>query len=318
MISPSVYYAAARHAVPVVQSVRNYRLICASANLFRDDHYCADCVGRSFAWPSIAHRCYRGSVPGSAAIATMQAAHRLIGTWKNKVAVYVALTNYVRDRLIEGGFPAAKIVVKPNFVMSPPPYQGSPGRDYILYVGRIHPDKGVDTLLDAWATLQTDLTLKLVGEGSLPPVKAATGIGPVEHLGRLPLPEVYELMRGALCVVFPPKWQEPFGRVVVEAYAAGTPVIASRVGALPEMIENGETGLLFEPGNVADLARQIRKLLDGTINASSLGAAAHGVYRKKYSGDPNYRRLLSIYESVSPDLTERPAVADPDVEDALC
>ena len=121
MISPSVYYAAARHAVPVVQSVRNYRLICASANLFRDDNYCADCVGRSFAWPGVVHRCYRGSLPGSAAIAAMQAAHRLIGTWKNKVAVYVALTNYVRDRLIEGGFPAAKIVVKPNFVMSPPP-----------------------------------------------------------------------------------------------------------------------------------------------------------------------------------------------------
>ena len=317
-ISPSVYYAAARHRVPVVQSVRNYRLICASANLFRDDRYCDDCVGRGFAWPAIAHRCYRGSLPGSAAVATMQAAHRLLGTWTNKVATYVALTNYVRDRLIEGGFAAEKIVVKPNFVMTPSPEQPAPARDYVLYVGRIHPDKGVDTLLDAWATLQTDLTLKLVGEGEMPPVNAATGTGPVERLGRRPLPEVYELMRGALCLVFPPKWQEPFGRVVVEAYAAGTPVIASRVGALPEMIENGVTGLLFESGSTADLARQMRKMLDGTISAASLGAAAHCVYHEKYSAASNYRRLLLIYQSAISDVIKPPSLADQDVENVLC
>ena len=166
LISPAIYYAAQAEGVRVVQSLRNYRLLCPNAALFRDGRLCEDCVGRSVPWPGVVHKCYRGSRGATASVAAMLAVHRQLRTWQRMVDVYVALTGFARDKLIEGGLPADKIMVKPNFVAGDPaPGDGAGG--YALFVGRLSPEKGLGTVLEAWQRLRGALPLKIVGEGPL-------------------------------------------------------------------------------------------------------------------------------------------------------
>ena len=157
--SPSVYYAAARAGVPVVQTLHNYRLMCVNALLFRNGHICDECLGKSFAWPGIAHACYRESRSGSAVVACMAGMHRLASTWARKVTLYIAVSEFAREKYIEGGLPPEKIAVKPNFVYSSPT-AGAGGGGYALYVGRLSTEKGITTMLRAWDTRAADLAFK--------------------------------------------------------------------------------------------------------------------------------------------------------------
>ncbi|MCC2663159.1 MAG: glycosyltransferase, partial [Geminicoccaceae bacterium] len=187
LISPAIYYAARAEGVRVVQSLRNYRLLCPSAVLFRDGQLCQECVGRSVAWPGIVHACYRGSRGGTATVAAMLAFHRQLRTWERMVDVFIALTAFARDKLVEGGLPADKIVVKPNFVADDPaPGTGTAG--YALFVGRLSPEKGLGTVLEAWQRLRGAIPLKVVGEGPLcASAEHAAAQGPgIEYLGRRP------------------------------------------------------------------------------------------------------------------------------------
>ncbi|MEM9980255.1 MAG: glycosyltransferase, partial [Cyanobacteria bacterium P01_D01_bin.2] len=149
LISPSVYYAARAENVPVVQTLRNYRLICPNALFFRDGKVCEDCMGKAIPYPGIVHGCYREDRKASAAVASMVTSHRLLRTWPKMVDQYITLTQFARNKMIEGGLPADKIVVKPNFV-APEPKVGSGQGGYALYVGRLSVEKGLDTLLAAW------------------------------------------------------------------------------------------------------------------------------------------------------------------------
>jgi glycosyltransferase involved in cell wall biosynthesis len=134
--------------VPVVQTLHNYRLLCPNALFFREGRVCEDCLGKAFPWPGVAHACYRESRPASGTVAAMLFAHRTLGTWKGAVDLYVALTEFARRKFVEGGLPSEKIVVKPNFV-DPDPGMGQGRGDYVLYVGRLSKEKGLDTLLTA-------------------------------------------------------------------------------------------------------------------------------------------------------------------------
>ena len=263
LISPSIYYAARAEGVPVVQSLRNYRLICPNAELFRSGRVCEDCVGRRVPWPGVAHACYRDSRPATAAVATMIAVHNHLQTWRRMVDLYIAVTRFARDKLIEGGLPAERIVVKPNFVARAPAL-GTGAGGYALFVGRLSAEKGLSTVLDTWQRLRPAIPLKIVGDGPLAEaVETAAKRGPgVECLGRRPLQEVYELMRHARFMVLPSEWYEPFGRVVVEAFSCGTPVIASNTGGMAELIDDRRTGRLFRTGDADDLARAVGWALD--------------------------------------------------------
>ncbi|MEO0769675.1 MAG: glycosyltransferase, partial [Cyanobacteria bacterium J06649_4] len=261
LISPSVFYAAKAAGVPVIQTLRNYRLMCPNALFFRDGHVCEDCVGKPIPYPGILHGCYRESKAASAVTAAMIVSHRLLNTWTNKIDGYIALTEFARSKFIESGFPAEKIHVKQNFV-SPDPGVANGEGGYALYVGRLSTEKGLDTLLQAWELLDSKIELRIVGDGPLSDqVQAATQKSDrIRWLGRLPVEEVYELMGNAQFLVFPSKWYETFGRVAVEAFAKGTPVIASEIGAIAEIVHTGKTGLLFEAGNPNDLAAKVHEL----------------------------------------------------------
>jgi len=296
LISPSVYYAARAEGVPVVQTLHNYRLLCPNALFFREGKVCEDCLGKPIPYAGVMHGCYRGSVVASGGVATMLTVHRAMKTWTQAVDLYIALTEFARQKFIEGGLPAEKIVVKPNFV-NPDPGVGSGQGNYALFVGRLSVEKGLDTLLDAWERLGTKLPLKIVGDGPLVDqvVEATQRLPQVEWLGRKPMEEVHALMGEATVLVFPSKWYETFGRVAVEAFAKGTPVIAAKIGAIAELVDSGRTGLHFRPGDAADLAAQIEWILANPAQLAHMRQEARAEFEAKYTAQKNYETLLEIY-----------------------
>ncbi len=297
LISPSVYYAGRTARVPVVQTLRNYRLLCPNSLFFRDGHVCEDCMGKFVPWPGIVHTCYRDSKTATATVGGMITIHRLLRTWDHMVDLYVALTEFARKKFIQGGIPADKIVVKPNCVYPDPGIGGGAG-GYILFVGRLSAEKGVSTLLDAWQQVGHGRRLCVVGEGPLRPVveEASRRMPEIEYLGRQELAEVYRLMGEAEAVVFPSEWYETFGRVAIEAFAKQTPVVAARIGAIAEVVDDGRTGLLFEPGNVGDLCRQLEWVWSHPGAMVEMGQEARREYEAKYTASRNYEMLMEIYE----------------------
>ncbi|WAL62758.1 glycosyltransferase family 4 protein [Thermocoleostomius sinensis] len=296
LISPSIYYAAKAEGVPIVQTLHNYRLLCPNALFFRGGQVCEDCLGKVIPYPGVQHGCYRENKVASAGVATLLTVHRFMRTWTKTVDLYVALTEFARQKFIEGGLPAEKIVVKPHFI-HPDPGLGQGSGGYALYVGRLSVEKGLDTLLDAWTLLGDRIPLKIVGDGPLSDrvIEATQRLPKVEWLGRKPLAEVYRLMGEATCLIFPSKWYETFGRVAVEAFAKGTPVIAANIGAIAELVDNGRTGLHFCPGDPDDLSKQVKWLLENPATLAHMRQAARAEFEAKYTVERNYQELINIY-----------------------
>jgi glycosyltransferase involved in cell wall biosynthesis len=300
LISPSVYFAAKDAGVPVVQTLRNYRLLCPNALFFREGKICEDCLGKPVPYPGVVNQCYRNSTAASAGVATMLITHRLIQTWKQKVDLYIALTQFARQKFIEGGFPPEKIIVKPNFVAFDPGV-GEGNGNYALFVGRLSVEKGLDILLKAWEQIDQKLSLKIVGDGPWADrvVEAAKRYPSIEWLGRLPMSDVYDLMGQAKFLVFPSKWYETFGRVAVEAFAKGTPVIAADVGAIAEVVESGLTGLRYDPNSPEELAAQVEWLLAHPDQLAQMRLAARHEFESKYTAEKNYQQLIAIYDRLA-------------------
>ena len=297
LISPAAYYAARAEGVPVVQTLHNYRLFCPNALFYRDGHVCRDCMAWLVPWPGVLYACYRGSRTASLGVAAMLVFHRLLGTWRNRVDAYIALTEFARQRFIEGRLPAARVVVKPNFLDSVPGFAEGKG-DYGLVVGRLSAEKGVDTLLQAW-TWARKIPLRVAGDGPL--MDWANGfvreheLDQVHLLGRQPRAEVFALMKQARFLVFPSECYENLPIVIVESFACGTPVIASRLGAASELVEDGRTGVFFGPGDAMDLAAKVEWMWEHPQKAAEMGRQARREFELKYTGARNYELLMEIY-----------------------
>lgn len=300
LISPAVHHAAKAAGVPVVQTLRNYRLLCPNGLFFRQGSVCEDCLGKAIPYPGVLHGCYRESRPASAGVAAMMVAHRALKTWTHTVDYFIALTEFARQKFIEGGLPAHKIIVKPNFV-APDPGVGQGDGGFMLYVGRLSVEKGLDTLIEAWRRLEHPVPLKIVGDGPLAGLvtEAAQQLDTVEWLGRRPMTEVHQLMGQATAVVFPSKWYETFGRVAVEAFAKGTPVVAANIGAIAELVKSGYTGQLFCPGDPDDLATQVKWVVEHPAAVQTMRHQARAEFEAKYTAAANYRRLIDIYDKAS-------------------
>ncbi|WP_448600094.1 glycosyltransferase family 4 protein [Thermoleptolyngbya sp.] len=300
LISPSVYHAACHTGVPVVQTLHNYRLLCPNALFYRNGQVCTDCLGKPIPYPGVQHRCYRNSPLASAGVATMLSIHNLMQTWIKTVDRYIALTEFARQVFIAGGLPAEKIVVKPHFI-HPDPGIGSGKGGYALYVGRLSVEKGLDTLLAAWERLDQTIPLKIIGDGPLAPQvqAAADRLAQVEWLGRKPVHEVYDLIGEATCLIFPSQWYETFGRVAVEAFAKGTPVVASNIGAIAELVDAGRTGLHFQPGNIDDLVNTVLKLVQHPEQAAQMRLEARKEFEDKYSVEHHYQQIMTLYAQLS-------------------
>lgn len=295
LISPAAYGAVRAEGVPVVQTLHNYRLVCPMARLFRDGAPCEDCVGKSFAWPGVLHACYRDSRAASAAASAMLAVHRGLGTWRTGVDRYLVLSEFARELLARGGLPADRMVVHPNHI-EPDPGLGPAGGEFALFVGRLDEEKGVDTLVAAWDRLE-GVPLRIVGDGPEAwRVEGTSDRNPaVEWTGRLPRAEVLDSMRRARMLIVPSKWYEGWPLVVLEAFAIGLPVVASDLGVMVEMVEEGRNGVRFRSGDPAALAKAVEELWgdDAALEAMRRGARAE--YEARYTGDAGYRRLMGVY-----------------------
>jgi glycosyltransferase involved in cell wall biosynthesis len=222
------------------------------------------------------------------------------------VDAYIALTEFARQKFVEGGLPAGKIAVKPNFV-SPDPGAGDAGGGYVLFVGRLSQEKGVETLLAAWKHLEGKVPLKILGDGPLAPTvaQAAKQSKEVEWLGRQPKDRVIALMKNARALIFPSVWYEGFPMVIAEAYAVGLPVIASNVGSMSSLIGHRRTGLHFRPGDPKALATQVTWALGHPAQLKRMRMAARAEYEDKYSAERNYQMLSNIYRTAIERVGER-------------
>ena len=296
LISPAAYYACKDEGVTIIKTLHNYRLLCPNALFYRNDSLCEDCLGKSFPWPGILHACYRNSRSQTMGVATMLALHRLRGTWQKQIDQYIVLSQFAYRKFILGGLPQNKITVKPNFHVD----QGisTQLRRYVLFVGRLTLEKGIRTLLQAWNLCR--LPLKIIGEGPLKDdFKNEINKFPnptIEFLGNKPHDTVLNYMRNAKCLIFPSNCYENFPLTILEAFACGVPVIASRIGSLIEIIQDGETGLFFNPGDALNLAYKITWLWDHPEEAKRMGLRARQEYELKYTPEKNYEMLMDIYQ----------------------
>jgi len=298
LISPAGYYACQKAGVPVVQTLHNYRLLCPAATFFRDGRVCESCLGRAVPWPGVGHRCYRGSCAATVAVSAMLAAHHALQTWKKKVNIYIALSEFARKEFIRGGFPPERVVVKQNFVpLSPRPKEGA--GQFALYVGRLSEEKGVRVLLSAWSKLILSVPLRMAGDGPLRDQAISEidrrELKQINCVGRVPSEEIFRLMQSARFLVFPSVCFENSPLTIAESFACGLPVIAPCHGAMAEIVADGKTGLHFSSGDSSDLAAKVHWAWTHPEEMNAMGQAARAEYESKYTAERNYQLLMNIY-----------------------
>jgi glycosyltransferase involved in cell wall biosynthesis len=298
VISPSIYWASAAAGVPVVQTLHNYRLLCPAATFFREGQVCEECLPHG-PWRGVRYGCYRKSKPATATVAMMLSLHRRLGTWKKKISAYIALTQFARDKFIEAGFPPESVFVKPNFTEPDPGARDSEG-EYGLFIGRLMPEKRPDRVIEALASVPTRFPFLMAGDGPererLEAQAVRHGLSQISFLGQVRREQAIALMKKARFLVFPSEWYEAFPLTLVEAFACGTPVLAARLGAMEEIIDNGRTGLHFSPGDPADLAQKMEWAWSHPAAMRAMGSEARGEYESRYTADKNYQQLMEIYQ----------------------
>ena len=298
LLSPAALRAAAGSGVRVVKTLHNFRPLCPAGVLFRDGHVCEECVGRT-PLPAVRHGCYRESRSATLPLAASDAVHAWAGTWRRSVDAYVLPSAFARSRYVLAGWPADRLVVKYNTVEEQQLRREGPGRGFVCLarLGRRR------ALTSSWTAGPRHFPTAarastIVGSGELEDrLRArAAGIPGVEMAGQLPRDEALERMRSARASCVPSIWYEVFPRTVVEAYALGVPIVASRLGSLIEVVPDVESGLLFEPGDGADLARALRRMAGDDGLCERLGAGGRSLYERRFSPGVTTDRLLAVYE----------------------
>lgn len=291
VLTPSVYDAA---DVPVIQTLHNYRLLCANGLFFRDNSPCEQCAGKRVPWPAIYHSCYRDSRAGSAAVATMLSVHRFKDTWNTRVSRFITLTEFARTMFVRNlGIDPERIVVKPN--AAPDTGAGDGKGGYALCAGRLSAEKGTATLIAA-AEHGLGMPLKVAGTGPFSTsVKDAAAKGLLQYLGSQSQSEISRLMQGARVLLLPSHCYEGLPMVIPEAFATGLPIVASNVGALASLISHGRNGLVVPPRDAGALAAAVQTIVTTPGMETSLRAEARLTYERRYRPEANVQSLFDIY-----------------------
>jgi glycosyltransferase involved in cell wall biosynthesis len=290
-LSPAVIRAVTALDVPCVLTLHNFRYLCLPATLLRDGRICEDCLGRP-PWPGVVHRCYRGSTTGSAVLAASLTAHRALATFE-RPALSLAVSEFVRDKYLAAGWSPDRTVVKPNFTW-PAPRRVGPG-SYHLYVGRLSSEKGLLELLATWHHI--DAPLILVGSGPLEDELRRVAPPNVELRGSVAPAAVAELIAGARSVVLPSRCFEGQPRSILEAYAAGVPVLASDIGGLPEVVVPDETGFLVPIGDEGAWIEATNRLRVDA-DCERLGAGAYELWHRRFGPEVALSELEAVYRRV--------------------
>ncbi len=292
-ISPAAYAVCREAGVPVVQTLHNYRMFCANGLLNRAGEPCERCVGRN-ALPALKHACYRGSRVATLGMVLGSTLHRARGTYQTQVDRYIVLTEFARRRFIAHGLPAERISIRGNS-LTHDPGAGAGGGHYALYVGRLTAEKGVSTLIRAWRTM-SGIPLRIAGDGDLRAALEHEARGlPIEFLGRVSAERVIGLMKESAMLVVPSECYEGFPRVIVEAFATGTPVIAADIGGLGELINEGVDGLKFRSGSAEGLAAAALRLWEAPEMRDRQRIANRRRFEREYSPSAGLTSLQRIY-----------------------
>ncbi len=293
-LSPSILDACREVDVPVVMSVQDYKLTCPTAQHLRDGKVCEKCVGGHEQWCAI-HNC-RGSRPMSVAYAIRNAAARVSGKIHHGVDAYLCCSNFVADQVAKGGFPVDRIRTLYNFADLPDAPPRNTAGDYVAYVGRISPEKGLAVLIAAARI--SGLPVKIAGDPSPMPELQHSLPANVEFVGALRREQIPAFLGNARMLAVPSIWFEAFGIVCAEAMAYRLPVIASAMGGLPEVVDHNLTGLCVPPNDPAKLAEAITSVWNDPSRAASMGEAGRTKALREYTPDVYYRRLTAAYRSV--------------------
>jgi glycosyltransferase involved in cell wall biosynthesis len=292
-ISPAAIKAAHDAGSATVLTLHNSRILCPKAVCFRDGQPCTDCVAARFAMPAIRHACFHESRLASSVVAVKNWLHRTQKTYQRYLNLAIAPTQFVKARYEESGHPMPPIVVKPHFVESDLPLGEGEG-GYALFVGRLSEEKGLKVLLDAWDRLTQPIPLKVIGDGPLKHLLDQPREN-VQYLGRLEQSAVYETMADAAMLILPSHCAESFGRVVVEAYACGTPVVCADQGGQAELV-HPSVGALFRSGSSDELAAIVDGFVENAEETIAMRASARREYESKYTSRINHDQLISIYQ----------------------
>lgn len=306
LATPSVFFAAKSLGVKTVFTLHNFRILCANGLLLRENKPCELCVSNG-PTPAVIHGCYQGSRLASLAVARMIRRYQGAQRWEDFVDQFIVLTNFAKSIYLRAGIPENKISIKPNFIFHPagefnPQLQTRSTRK-VVFVGRLSGEKGISTLLKAKKPTD-NYQLNILGDGELGDVvksAAARDKNIVWH-GRVSSKEVYAAISDADLLVFPSECYENFPISILEAMAHGRPVVASRIGGIPEIVQDGETGFLFEPGNEHSLSETIQGALGNLEKLRRMGLSARLEFEQKYSPAPNFSQLNAIYEKTLKNL----------------
>jgi glycosyltransferase involved in cell wall biosynthesis len=296
-LTPSILYALRKHRVPVVWTLHDYVILCPASHFLSHGEICESCKPARY-YQAVVKRCQRGSLSASLLAATASAVPRFLGSYRS-VARFVTPSRFMREKFLDFGFPDRQLAQVPHFLDC---VNIRPSREigkYFLYVGRLSSEKGPEILLRAAPEL-TNEDIRLVGDGP-DENRLRQEYGRQENvrfLGRREGQELRELFAGARAVVVPSVCYENFPMVILEAYAHGKPVVASRIGAIPELVEDGGTGLLFEPGNCAELASKLRELVRSPARAQDMGLRGRARVERELSPESHYRLLEPLYREV--------------------
>jgi glycosyltransferase involved in cell wall biosynthesis len=297
-LSPSVFYACAEAGVPVVHTLHNYRILCASATLFRDGHVCEECIAQRSVLPGIQHACYRGSHLGSAAAGFGMALHDHLGTWANKVSSFIALSQFAADKFATFRIPRQKIFIKPNFAIDKG--LGSGDGNYALFAGRLSPEKGVQTLIDADAAEALCMDVVVLGDGPMMADLQSASQRPGSRLvvkGFVQHDQTLDYMRSARVLIMPSLCYEgALPLAIIEAFSLGLPVIGSALGNTGALVRPGETGLLYPPGDHHALASALASFAENPAAIQHMRQGARAYYLAEHTPGKNYRRLIEIYQ----------------------
>lgn len=302
LISPGIFHAIGHRAGRVL-TLHNYRLFCPAAIPMREGRVCTECMDARSSMPAMRHGCYRSSRVATAPLAFNVWLQRALHTWTKQVDAFVALTEFQRERMIEAGLPAELVYVKPNF------YPGSPvtvpwadRRSSVVFAGRLTEEKGVLALVNAWLHWGgTAPELRIVGDGGLrhelERLAASAPHVPIRFLGQLSGAAAQDEIAQAKLLVLPSECFEGFPMVVREAFAFGTPVAVSALGPLPSIVQAGENGVLFEPGDPLSLLDVVRGVWMSESELARMAIGARRSFDCLYTEEMNYMKLMEIYQA---------------------
>ena len=308
--SPAIFHAAARSSAAVVATLHNFRLLCAGGLLLRRGAPCTECADGSTVMPALRHRCYRNSLPATVPVAAMIATHNVLGTWRKCVDAFIALSDFQKDVFVRAGLPSELIHVKGNFctaVDKPLPWDQR--ENTVLFAGRLASYKGLAVLIDAWKMWGTAApSLRIIGDGpertTLERACSSNNVN-VQFLGAQDTATTRKLISTSRLLVLPSVCYEGFPMTIIEAFSAGVPVVASRMGAIPSIVENGKSGAIVDPSDASALLSAIQRIWMSPGTHEAMSSAAHTRFIENYTAEQHYKRVIEVYTAAREARTRR-------------